>query len=106
MGIIVICVYKPKAGKENDLLDAVKTHVPILRELGMATNREVTSMRSKSGSILEVFEWVSQQSINDAHQHPRVHQMWKDFEACCTYEMLVDLEESKSLFASFEPIDL
>lgn len=105
MGIIVISAYKPKPGKETELLEVVKTHVPILRELGMATNRHVTAMKAKNGTILEVFEWVSKQSINDAHQHPRVHKMWKEFEVCCDYEMLNNLDESKGLFAEFEPIE-
>lgn len=106
MGIIVISAYKPKPGKETELHEAVKTHVSILMELGMATNRTVTAMKSKNGTIIEVFEWVSKQAISDAHQHPRVHQMWKEFEACCDYQMLSNVDESKGLFAEFEPIEL
>lgn len=106
MGIIVISAYKPKPGKETELLEVVKTHVPILVELGMATNREVIAMRSKNGTILEVFEWVSKQAISDAHNHPRVHKMWAEFEACCDYEVLSNLDECKGLFAEFEPVEL
>ena len=106
MGIIVISAYKPKPGKETELLEAVKTHVPILRELGMATDRKVIAMKSKKGIIIEVFEWVSKQAISDAHNHPRVHKMWAEFEACSEYEMLSNIDECKGLFAEFEPIEL
>lgn len=106
MGIIVISVYKPKHGKDAELLEVVKTHVPILRELGMASEREVTAMKAKDGTILEVFEWLSSKAIEDAHKHPRVHKMWGEFEACCQYIKLVDVAESSSLFAEFEPVDL
>lgn len=51
MRIIVISAYKPKPGKETELHDAVKTHVPILRELGMATSRSVTAMKAKGSSL-------------------------------------------------------
>ena len=106
MGIIVISSYKPKPGKESELLEVVKTHVPILRELGLATERRVIAMKAKNGTILEVFEWVSKQAIIDAHQNPRVHKMWAEFEACCEYEILGNIEEAKSLFSEFEPIEL
>lgn len=106
MGIIVISAYKPKESKEKELFEAVRTHVPILRELGMATDRNVIAMKAKNGTIVEVFEWVSKDSINDAHKHPRVHQMWAEFEACCTYEKLDNLEECKGMFAEFEPFEI
>src|SRR5690348_7529113 len=104
MGIIVISAYKPKPGKEAELRAAVKTHVPILRELGMATERKVIAMQAKNGTIIEVFEWVSKQSISDAHQHPTVHKMWAEFEACCEYEILSNIEECNGMFAEFEPV--
>lgn len=106
MGIIVISSYKPKPGKDAELLEAVRTHVPILRELGMATERKVIAMKAKNGTILEVFEWVSKQAINDAHNHPRVHKMWAEFEACCEYEIPGNIEEAKSLFPEFEPLEI
>jgi hypothetical protein len=105
MGIIVISSYKPKPGKESELLEVVKSHVPVLRELGMATEREVIMMKSKSGTILEVFEWVSQDAIKQAHEHARVHRMWKEFESCCDYEILGNIEETKHLFSEFEPLN-
>jgi quinol monooxygenase YgiN len=106
MGIIVISSYKPKPGKETELLEAVKTHVPILRELGLATDRKVIAMKAKNGTILEVFEWASKQAINDAHNNPRVHKMWSEFEACCGYEILCNIEEAKTLFSEFEPLEI
>ena len=106
MGVIVISAYKPKPGKDTELLEAVKTHVPILRSLGMATDRAVTAMKAKDGTILEVFEWVSSQAIEDAHKNPEVHKMWKDFEGCCEYVRLVDVAECSGLFAEFTPLEL
>ncbi len=106
MGVIVISAYKPKPGKDAELLEAVRTHVPILRDLGLATNRTATSMKAKDGTILEVFEWVSPEAISAAHQNPAVHKMWGEFEACCEYIKLVDVAECSGLFAEFTPIEL
>ena len=105
MGIIVISSYRPKPGKYSELLEVIRTHVPILRELGMATDRDVVMMKSKSGTIIEVFEWESQEAIKRAHEHARVHKMWKEFEACCDYEILGNIEEAKNLFSEFEPLN-
>lgn len=105
MGIIVISSYKPLAGKEAGLFEVVKTHVPILRELGLATARPVNIMRSSNGTIVEVFEWVSKDAINEAHKNPRVLQMWKEFEAVCEYESLSNLDESKHPFSEFTPLN-
>lgn len=106
MGVIVISAYKPKEGKVQDLIGVVRTHVPILRRLGFATDRNVIAMKAKDGTILEVFEWVSQDAINAAHKHPEVHKMWKEFESCCEYIKLVDVAECSGLFAEFTPLEL
>jgi len=104
MGVIVISAYKPKPGKEQKLINAVKTHVPILRSLGMATERNVIAMQAKDDTILEVFEWVSPKAIEDAHKNPEVHKMWSEFEKCCEYAKLNSLAETDGLFAEFTPI--
>lgn len=106
MGVIVISAYKPKHNMDTELYSAVKSHVPILRSLGMATDREVIAMKAGDGTILEVFEWVSPLAIEDAHKHPEVHKMWKEFESCCEYVKLVDVAECSGLFAEFAPLEL
>ena len=103
--IMVICTYRPKPGKEKELLEIVREHVPILRGLGLATNRTVHIMKAADGSIVEVFEWVSSKAIEDAHNNSTVHEMWKKFEAACTYENIASLEEAKGLFSEFEPVN-
>lgn len=43
-------------------------------------------MRSADGSILEVFEWKSQEAINNAHTNENVLELWKRFEEVCEYK--------------------
>jgi len=52
----------------------------------------------------EVFEWVSREAIEGAHQNPVVLDLWKRFEAACWYETPSNLAEFKNMFAHFQPI--
>ena len=56
MGDMVIVAYRPKPGQEDALLALTREHVPMLRRLGLATDRPCLVMRSGSGVIIEVFE--------------------------------------------------
>ncbi len=62
-------------------------------------------MKAKDGTILEVFEWKSSKAIEQAHSNKAVLEMWKKFDEVCEYAKLTDLEESKGLFAAFEPVN-
>ncbi|MEO8210702.1 MAG: hypothetical protein ABI840_09070 [bacterium] len=106
MGRLVITCFKPKEGKDKELLEVIKDHMPVLRGEGLVTDRECYVMKSKNGSILEVFEWKSEKAIEDAHKNENVYKLWKRFEEVCEYKSLSDLEETKGPFPGFEPIDL
>jgi len=101
-----IAVYRPKKGKEKLLREVLRDHVPILRKEGLVTNRPPYLMRAADGTFVEVFEWKSAAAIEAAHQNPAVQAMWARFEEACTYESLVNLSESKEMFANFESVDL
>src|SRR5437660_8160542 len=104
-GVIVIVAYRPKAGKEKELLDLVRNRVPTLRKEGLVTNRVPTIMRAKDGTIIEVSEWKSREAIDAAHKNPNVLAMWEKFFAVCDCVPLNTLAESNEMFAGFEPID-
>ena len=100
----VIACYRPKPGQEAVLLDLVRSHVPVLRRLGLATDRAPYSMRAADGTLVEVFEWTSAKAIAAAHEHPEVHAMWAAFGAACTYVKVSELTEALQLFAEFTPL--
>ena len=106
MGHMVIVCYRPIAGKEADLLREVKAHVPTLRRLGLATARPALAMRASDGTIVEVFEWVSQAAVDAAHKHPEVLAMWGRFGACCTMGTLAGLPGAREMFPHFEPVEV
>jgi hypothetical protein len=61
-------------------------------------------MRAADGTMIEVFEWVSQEAIVGAHQNPVVLDLWKRFEAVCFYETPSNLPEFQRVFSHFEPV--
>lgn len=68
MGRFVIVAFKPKPGQEEALLAEIRQHVPTLRAEGLATGRPAYVMRAGDGTLVEVFEWVSEEAIQQAHQ--------------------------------------
>jgi quinol monooxygenase YgiN len=103
-GVIVIVAYRPKPGKESDLLELVQARVPTLRKEGLVTDRKPTIMRARDGTIIEVSEWKSQDAIDAAHKNPNVLAMWEKFFAVCECVPLKNLSEAEEMFAGFEPI--
>jgi hypothetical protein len=69
MGSISVACYKPKPGGESAVLELVRGHLPPLRLDGWVTGRASIVMRA-ADTIIETFEWVSQEAIAGAHSNP------------------------------------
>ena len=104
-GACVIVAYRPKPGKEDDLLELVRSRVPTLRKEGFVSDRAPTIMRARDGTILEVSEWKSREAIDAAHKNPNVLAMWEKFFAVCDCVPLNTLAEAGEMFAGFKPVD-
>jgi hypothetical protein len=104
MGSISVACYKPKTGCEAALAELVREHLPPLRAEGLVTDRVPVVMRTADGTIVEIFEWVSQEAIAGAHSNPVVLGLWKKFEAVCTYETPASISEFQNMFGHFQPI--
>jgi quinol monooxygenase YgiN len=104
-GVVVIVAYRPKHGKEEELLEVVRGRVPTLRQERLVTDRTPTIMRSRDGTIIEVSEWKSRDAIDAAHKNPNVLAMWEKFFALCDCVPLNTLAEAQEMFAGFDPID-
>jgi hypothetical protein len=102
---LVIVAYKPKPGKQADLLQLTREHVPLLRAEGLATDHPVTACQAKDGTIVEVFEWAAG-GVERAHTNPVVQKLWERYAAACDIVTLASLAEASNMFASFTPLDL
>ena len=105
MGQVVIVAYQPKPGKEADLKELMKTHLPRLIQEGLVRDKESYIMETGNGTIIEVFEWLSADAIQKAHTNPIVQQMWKEYAEVCDYIPVGNLAEAVNMFASFEALN-
>ena len=103
-GVCVIVAYRPKPGKEAELLEIVRSRVPTLAREGLVTDRAPVMMRARDGTIIEVSEWKSREAIEAAHRNPNVLALWSRFFAVCDCVPLKTLAEAEEMFAGFEPI--
>ena len=102
---IVIVAYKPKPGREAELLQLTREHLPLLRAEGLATDRTAIACRAADGTVIEVFEWEAG-GTERAHTNPAVLALWERYAAVSEYLPLKELPETRMLFASFVPIAL
>jgi hypothetical protein len=103
MGKIVIATYKPKAGKEKILDRLVRDHVKVLRNQGLATMRPPMIMKSADGTVVEVFEWISKQAIEDAQKNKDVQEYWAKYKEVCDIIPVSNLIEANTSFSEFNP---
>jgi hypothetical protein len=104
MGSISVACYKPRPGCGQALLELVRNHLPPLRAQGLVTDRAPIVMRAANGTIIEIFEWTSQEAIASAHTNSAVLDLWKRFEAVCWYETPANLLEFQNMFSHFEAV--
>ncbi len=106
MGRFVIVAYKPKADKKQQLLDAVREHLEVLRSQQLVTERPAYVMQAGDRTILEIFEWRSAEAISQAHSNPAIQALWAKFGAACDYIPLASLAECQQMFAEFDSIEV
>jgi hypothetical protein len=109
LGVVVLAIYRPKPGKDAELLGCIRDHMPILRSQHLITDRKPIVGRAgppHDGTIIEVFEWKSEQAIDEAHRNAEVMKLWDRFHACCEYIAPADAPGCDKPFPNFEAIDL
>ena len=104
-GVVVIVAYRPKTGKETEMLELVRNRVPTLRKEGLVTDRRPVIARTRDGTIIEVSEWKSREAIDAAHKNPNVLAMWDRFFELCDCVPLNTVAEAEEMFAGFEAVD-
>lgn len=103
---IGIVLYRPRKGKDEEVLNMIRDHFPFLRRLGFLTERKVMAMRTREGSIIVVFEWVSAESIAKAEVHERVQEIWMQVSKISDFDKPGTAKELNEVFPDFEPIDI
>lgn len=108
--LLVFAVYKAKPGCGEKLADLVSRKRKYLLENSFVTSRPNILVNSfKDPNVfMEIFEWKSQQRIDDAHKDEGVLKYWKEFEVLCDEvgTPLSKLPEAEQYFPNFKAINL
>ncbi|MBI1853438.1 MAG: hypothetical protein HYR85_24125 [Planctomycetes bacterium] len=80
--VTMLVTYRPKMGKDKQLLALVKKHWGILDRVGLVTKErakiwKATDKRSGGVSFVEMFQWKNGEASGIAHQTPEVMAMWE-----------------------------
>src|SRR5690606_1961965 len=93
MSRIGFILYRPRKGKEDELLRHIRFVFPMLRRNGFLTDRKAVGMKAKDGRILVVFEWMSDESFDKAGEHPEVQEYWMEADRISSFDKPADLPE-------------
>jgi len=100
--LVVMALYRPKEGKLAELKALVHRHFPTLKDYGLTTEQSPFIGRSSDGTIIEIFEWISAEAAQKAHDHPAVAKIWEAMAMVAEFRKLDQLSESHKVFPSFE----
>lgn len=80
--VTMLVTYRPKKGKERELLALVEKHWPALNKVGLVTPERAriwrsTDIRSGEVAFVELFQWKDEQASTVAHQTPEVMAIWE-----------------------------
>lgn len=103
---IVIAAYRPKEGREAELRDLLREHLPTLRRLRLVTGRPSILCLAPDGCHLEIFEWTSGDAAQQAHHLPEVARLWEAMAEVADFPALASVAGADARFPHFRPVDL
>jgi quinol monooxygenase YgiN len=102
--LVFMALYRPKPGKENELKEILNVHIPVLRDEGLITERELLTLQTEDGTIIEIAEWNSSEAIDKAHQSEKVMAVWNQIASLADLTNLSSLAEAQYPFPNFKAI--
>jgi hypothetical protein len=101
---IALILYSPRKGREQELIEMLQHNIPVMRKLGLVTDREQILAGTKDGSIIQIFEWKSQDSQEQAMAHPVVQEMWLKAGNISEFQKPAAVAEFNEVFSMFKTI--
>jgi hypothetical protein len=101
---IALILYSPRKDREQELVEMLQNNIPVMRKLGLITDREQILARTKDGSIIQLFEWKSEESQDQAMAHPVVQEMWLKVGNISEFQKPAAVAEFNEVFSMFETI--
>lgn len=104
MAQIALIVYKPWKEKSAELVASLLHNIPVMRKLGLVTDREQIIAQAKDGSILQIFEWIGEESEEQAMAHPVVQEMWIRVSKMCDFQKPMAVAEFQEQLSKFDTL--
>ncbi|MBY6037662.1 hypothetical protein KUV80_13410 [Fictibacillus nanhaiensis] len=104
--LITMALYRPHEGKEAQLNEILTNHVTTLEAEDLITSREPIRAQASDGTVLEIFEWKSEQAKDAAHESPAVMKIWNEIMEVAEIKSLSSLSEANHPFPNFTPYSL
>ncbi len=84
----VICTFRVKPAEMTTFRRLLDRHWPTLRRLELVTDApEQTFIGGDDGVagpvVVSIFDWVSAEAVESAHEHPDVAEIWEAMEPVC-----------------------
>ena len=104
MSKIASVVYKPRKDKDQELFDSLLVNIPIMRKLGLVTSREQIIAKAKDGCLIQIFEWIGEESEEQAMAHPVVQEMWMKVAKISDFQRPMSVAEFQEQLSKFETL--
>ncbi len=101
---IMVVAYRPYKGKEEAFRSLLFRQIETYRNEGLLTDREPWFMQSQDGTYLGFFEWKSKAVVDDLAAHPKIQELWMQFEKICAFEKPSAVTELQSMFGDFKSL--
>ncbi|ANX11397.1 hypothetical protein ABE41_005210 [Fictibacillus arsenicus] len=101
--LITMALYQPHEGKEEQLNEVLRNHIKTLEAENLITSREPIRARAANGTVIEIFEWRSEQAKDAAHESPGVMRVWNEIMEIAEIKSLSSLGEANHPFPNFAP---
>lgn len=101
MGRYAIVGYRAKPGMQSTLEALVGRHWDVLRGEALVSDRPAYHMRAADGTVVEIFEWLSESSVERAQGNAAVQALRSEFAAVCDLVPVGQLPETDQLFSEF-----
>ena len=102
---LAITTLRPHYGREPNLIALLGQHLSCLRELGLATQRQVVLGRTDTNEVVEVFEWASSEAISAAESNPAVLRIMRSITRIADFVVPATVPAARELFFELTPID-
>ncbi|MGE0528465.1 MAG: VOC family protein, partial [Bdellovibrionales bacterium] len=107
MKAYVLAVYRLRDPKRVPELRALLArHRQLLLEEGLIKLGVPLWLQASETEFIEGVEWTSEQAAQNAHENPKVRQIWEEFAEIVEFSKLGDLEQAAVPFSKFTRLDV